>query len=47
MVVLVVGIAYLSYRLFESRTYQVRRMLKGALLEPHPQKVQAPVLSTD
>jgi peptidoglycan/LPS O-acetylase OafA/YrhL len=47
MVVLVVGIAYLSYRLFESHTYQVRRLLKNALLEPAPKKVPAPVLSTD
>lgn len=42
-----VGCAYLSYLMFESRTYLVRRKLKSVLLGRAPHQVQEPMLSAD
>jgi peptidoglycan/LPS O-acetylase OafA/YrhL len=47
MLALIVGIAYVSYLLFESQTYRVRRKLKGLLLRPSPQPLSEPALSAE
>jgi peptidoglycan/LPS O-acetylase OafA/YrhL len=47
MAVLVVGVAYLSYLLFESQTYRVRRAVKRMLLRPSPKTVPEPALSAE
>lgn len=47
MIGLIVGIAYVSYLLFESQTYRVRRKLKGMLLRPSSKPVSEPALHTD
>jgi peptidoglycan/LPS O-acetylase OafA/YrhL len=47
MVALIVGVAYLSYLLFESQTYRVRRKAKAMLLRPQPKQVPDPVLSPE
>jgi peptidoglycan/LPS O-acetylase OafA/YrhL len=48
MMVLIVAVAYLSYRLFESQTYHVRRKAKAILLRPQPKPVPAePALSAE
>lgn len=41
MVALIVGVAYLSYLLFESQTYRMRRKAKAVLLRPSPKQVPA------
>jgi peptidoglycan/LPS O-acetylase OafA/YrhL len=48
MVVLIVAVAYLSYRLFESQTYRVRRKAKALLLPAQPKQVPVePALSPE
>jgi peptidoglycan/LPS O-acetylase OafA/YrhL len=45
MLVIVVGAAWLSYRLFESHTFRVRRAVKNAL-RPHPRRASMVSSST-
>jgi peptidoglycan/LPS O-acetylase OafA/YrhL len=47
MLVFLLVACYLSYRLFESRTYQVRRLLKRTLLERPARAPVAPTLPAD
>jgi peptidoglycan/LPS O-acetylase OafA/YrhL len=47
MASLLVAIAYLSYRLFESQTFRVRRKLKELFLQPTPKEVRIPAMSAD
>jgi peptidoglycan/LPS O-acetylase OafA/YrhL len=47
MVALLLGAAYVSYRLFESQTYRVRNKLKEVLLARSVKKIHTPVLSPD
>jgi peptidoglycan/LPS O-acetylase OafA/YrhL len=47
MLGLIVGFAYLSYLLFESQTYRVRRKLKSMLLRQQPRKTAEAMLSPD
>jgi peptidoglycan/LPS O-acetylase OafA/YrhL len=47
MVCMILGITFVSYLLFESQTYRVRRKLKAVLLTPAPKKVAEPVLSPE
>jgi peptidoglycan/LPS O-acetylase OafA/YrhL len=47
MLGLIVGFAYLSYLMFESRTNRVRRKLKSVLLRREPRTAQEAMLSPD
>lgn len=47
MSALMVAISYLSYLLFESQTYRVRRKLKTLLLPPAQKATRVPAMSTD
>ncbi|GAB3422339.1 acyltransferase [Massilia agilis] len=47
MVVLIVGVAYLSYLMFESQTYRVRASAKRLLLTPPAKQAQAPAMSPE
>jgi peptidoglycan/LPS O-acetylase OafA/YrhL len=47
MLGLIVGFAYLSYLMFESKTNRVRRKLKSVLLRREPRTAQEAMLSPD
>jgi peptidoglycan/LPS O-acetylase OafA/YrhL len=47
MLATLLAASYLSYRLFESQTYRIRRRLKRMLLQRTPREAAAPTLSAD